>query len=284
MYFLSIQAQAAKIIDPNGRIARQWEGWLSLLVALVTLHAVAAVLRGGRFRDFLRPFNVPWLVARAFRGGLYTEARDRLWNTVAGLQLPYYFWLGVRGFLGAFLWLAIPLLLLAQGHRVPAVGVIGGLMLAAVVLYVPFLQVRFARDNRLRAYREFRQVRAAFRRAPLAFALALWAHLLFAIPLYLLKIELIPRDLVFLEGLLFLLFMFPARLLGGWAYARGAPRGAAPRVLPLGGPTRGGARRRRVRAGGVRVAAPRLAGRRQPVRAARVPAAGAVRDVEGLIR
>jgi membrane protease YdiL (CAAX protease family) len=98
-------------------------------------------------------------------------------------------------------------------------------MLAVVVLYVPFLQVRFARDNRLRAFREFKQVRAAYRRAPLAFAFALWVHLLFAIPLYILKIEVIPRDLVFLEGLMFLLFIFPARLLGGWAYARGARRG-----------------------------------------------------------
>src|SRR5262249_61765684 len=98
----------------------------------------------------------------------------------------------------------------------------------AVVLYVPFLQVRFARDNRLRAFREFQQVRGAFRRAPLAFAFALWVHLLFAMPLYILKIEVIPRDLVFLEGLLFLLFIFPARVLGGWAYARGARR-AVPR-------------------------------------------------------
>jgi hypothetical protein len=163
-----------------------------------------------------------------FRGGVYTEARDRLWNTVVRLRLPYYFWLGARGFLGAFLWLAVPLLLLGQGHRAPLIGILGGLMLAVVVLYVPFLQVRFARDNRLRAFREFRQVRAAYRRAPLAFALALWVHLSFAMPLYILKIEVIPRDLVFLEGLLFLLFIFPARLLGGWAYARSARR-AGPR-------------------------------------------------------
>ncbi len=162
---------------------------------------------------------------RAFAAGLYAEARDRLWNTVVALRLPYYFWLGVRGFVGAFLWLIVPLLLLAQGHRVPVLGVLGGVLLAGVVLYVPFLQVRFARDNRFRAFREVRQVRAAFRRAPLAFALALWIHLLFAMPLYLLKIEVIPRDLVFLEGLVFLLFIFPARLLGGWAYARGANRG-----------------------------------------------------------
>jgi hypothetical protein len=232
LYFLSIQAEAARIIDPNGRIARQWELWLSILAALFALHASAGLLRGARVRHFLNPFNVPWLVVRAFRGGLYTEARDRLWNTVVGLRLPYYFWLGVRGFFGAFVWLAIPLLLLAQGHRFPLAGVIGGLMLAAVVLYVPFLQVRFARDNRLRAFREFQQVRGAFRRAPLAFAFALWVHLLFAIPLYILKIEVIPRDLVFLEGLLFLLFIFPARLLGGWAYARGARR-AVPRFWML---------------------------------------------------
>lgn len=232
LYFLSIEAQAAQIIDPNGRIARQWQLWLSVLATIFTLHAVAALLRGGRIRHFLFPLNIPWLVIRVFRGGLYTEARDRLWNTVVSLRIPYYFWLGVRGFAGAFLWLALPLLLLGLGHRLPLVGFIGGMMLAVVVLYVPFLQVRFARDNRLRAFIEFQQVRGAFRRAPLAFAFALWVHLLFAIPLYILKIELIPRDLMFLEGLMFLLFIFPARLLGGWAYARGARR-ATPRFWML---------------------------------------------------
>ncbi|MCI0699694.1 MAG: hypothetical protein L0241_01235 [Planctomycetia bacterium] len=232
LYFMSIQAEAARIIDPHGRIARQWEIALSVLAVLFTLHASAAVLRGGRFRHFLNPLNLIWLVLRALRGGLYTEARDRLWETVVGLRLPYYFWLGVRGFVGAFLWLAIPLLLLSQAHRVPALGILGGLLLAAVVLYVPFLQVRFARENRFRAFWELYQVRGTYRRAPLAFAIALWVHLLFAIPLYLLKIEVIPRDLVFLEGLVFLLFIFPARLLGGWAVARGARR-AVPRFWLL---------------------------------------------------
>jgi hypothetical protein len=225
LYGMSFMAEAARIIDPNGRIARQWELGLSALAVLFALHVSAALLRGARLRDFLRPLNILWLVRRAFRGGLYIEARDRLWETVVALRLPYFFWLGVRGFLGALAWLIVPLLLLAQGHRFPALGVLGAVLLFAVVMYVPFLQVRFARDNRLRAFREFRQVRGTFKRAPLAFALALWIHLLFAMPLYLLKIEVIPRDLVFLEGLVFLLFIFPARLLDGWAYARGANRG-----------------------------------------------------------
>ncbi len=224
LYLVSLQAEAAQIIDPDGRIARVWQFALVVLTTLFALHAGAALLRGGRIRSFLNPLAVPLVLVRAFRGGLYVEARDRLWNGVVAMRIPYYFWLGVRGFAGAFLWLAFPLLLLGQGHQYPLAGVIGGLMLAVVVPYVAFLQVRFARLNRFRAFIEVRAVRQVFRRAPLAFTFALWVHLLFAIPLYLLKIELIPRDLVFLEGLMFLLFIFPARLLCGWAYSRGARR------------------------------------------------------------
>ena len=44
--------------------------------------------------------------------------------------------------------------------------------------------------------------------------------LLFALPLYLLKIEMIPREAAWLPSLVFLVFIFPARLLTGWAYGR----------------------------------------------------------------
>jgi len=224
LYGMSIFAENAAIIDPTGPAAKQWRFFLTVLATLYVLHVTAACLRGARSGDFLRPLNVVWLVRRAFRGGLYSEARDRLWVFVVSLRLPYYFWLGLRGFVGAFLWLVIPLALLGQGHRNPAAGILGGLLLGVVVLYLPFLQARFARDNRLRAYRELRQVRVEYRRAPLAFALALVIHLLAAVPLYLLKIEAIPRDLIFLEGVVFLAFIFPARLLDGWAYSRPARR------------------------------------------------------------
>ncbi|MBP3957409.1 hypothetical protein J8F10_19355 [Gemmata sp. G18] len=224
LYFVSLQAEAARIIDPNGRAAKLWEGALTALAVVFVLHAVGALMWGGRIRHFMNPINAPWLAYRACRGGLYTEARDRVWNAVVALRLPYYFWLGARGFAGAFVWLALPLLLLGLGHRYWFVGLVGAGLFAVVVLYVPFMQARFARTHRFRAFFEVLKVRQVYRRAPLAFALALWVHLLFAMPLYLLKIELIPRDLVFLEGLIFLLFMFPARVLGGWAYARGARR------------------------------------------------------------
>ncbi|WP_439630733.1 hypothetical protein [Gemmata sp.] len=226
LYGVSIFAENAAIIDPFGPAARQWRLALSVLAFLYTLHVAGALLRGARFRDFFRPLNSLWFVKRGLRGGLYADARDRLWAFVAALRVPYYFWLGLRGFVGAFLWLAVPLALLGQGHRHPALGLLGGALLAVVVLYLPFLQARFARDNRLRAYRELRPVRAEYRRAPLAFALALVVHLLAAVPLYLLKVEAIPRDLIFLEGVVFLAFILPGRFLGGWAYSRPARRDA----------------------------------------------------------
>jgi len=40
----------------------------------------------------------------------------------------------------------------------------------------------------------------------------------------LLKIEMIPRETVWLPSLVYLTFIFPARLLTGWAYARASRR------------------------------------------------------------
>jgi len=45
-----------------------------------------------------------------------------------------------------------------------------------------------------------------------------------ALPLYLLKIEIVPREAAWLPGLLFVGFLFPARLASGWAYAQGDRR------------------------------------------------------------
>jgi hypothetical protein len=84
--------------------------------------------------------------------------------------------------------------------------------------------VRFAVENRFRALVEVLAVRAEFRRAPWSWAVGLCVALLFALPLYLLKIEMIPREVAVLPSLVFLVFIFPARLLAGWAMARARRR------------------------------------------------------------
>jgi hypothetical protein len=214
-------AHSARIIDPDGIVARRWNLALIILTVLMGLHIVVAVSRGGKLRHFLWPFTNPfWLIRQLWRGGYYAEARDAVWDFAAALRLPYYFWLGVRGFAGAMAWLFLPITLLALGTRLPILDLPGTLLLWLVLLYVPFLQAHFAAENRLRACFEIGAVRSQFKRAPWAFALAFFFTLLFAVPLYLLKIEMVPREAAWLPSLVFISFMFPARLLTGWALGR----------------------------------------------------------------
>ena len=80
------------------------------------------------------------------RGSVYPRLRDGIWEFAAGLRVPYLFWLGLRGFVGATIWLALPvLMLIGATHLRPAapgadaganalLGVAGAVLLALVVL------------------------------------------------------------------------------------------------------------------------------------------------------
>jgi hypothetical protein len=218
-------AGSAELIDPGGPAARGWRLAAIIFAAISMTHVVLAWARGGRVRYFLWPFGNPiWLVRRLRRGGYFTSARDAVWDFVVALRLPYYFWLGVRGFFGTLAWLVIPVSMIGIGRQVPPIGFLGALMLGIVVLYLPFLQVGFATENRFAALFAVRKVRAHFRRAPWAFAFAFLVALAFALPLYLLRIEMIPREAAWLPSLFFIVFIYPARVLTGWAYARAGRR------------------------------------------------------------
>ncbi|MCO6456102.1 MAG: hypothetical protein J5I93_12450 [Pirellulaceae bacterium] len=232
--FISDMWHSAWLIDPESRVTAGWR--VALLVAIVVLggQIVWAWYRGGRLRHFFWP--APLRLWRQLRQGpRLGQARDAVWEFVAGMRLPYFFWLGVRGFAGAVAWLFVPILLFIGGTLLPpgpAVlsGLLGAAALSFVLIYLPFLQTRFAAENRLVCFFEVSQVRAMFRRAPIAFWFALLITLLFALPLYLLKIELTPREVAFVPSLVFVAFIFPARLLTGWALAR-ANRREKPRWL-----------------------------------------------------
>ncbi len=228
--FVADLAYSAQIIDPGGRVAAGWRIGLFVLIALTALHIGLACARGGRLRYFFWPFNFVWLLRRLRRGGYYAEARDAVWDAALSLRLPYYFALGFRGFVGALTWLALPVTLLALGRLpgplAPLVGFVGALLLGLVLIYLPFLQMRLAMTNRLSAVFEIRQARQNFRRAPWAFAFSFVVTLLFALPLYLLKIEMVPREAAWLPSLVFIAFIFPARLLTGWAMGRAVHRPA----------------------------------------------------------
>jgi hypothetical protein len=215
----------AELIAPGSPTAQAWRIGLLVLASLTVLHFVWACLRGGRLRHFLWPAPVrffKWLSTPDKFGTM----RNAVVDYVVSLRLPYFFWLGARGFLGALLWLVIPVgLLILAAQVAPDKGgallsIIGGLLLMLVVMHLPFLQTHFALENRFRALFAVKTVRQMFRRAPIAFWLSLFITLLFALPLYLLKIELPPREIAWLPSLFFVVFIFPARLITGWAVSR----------------------------------------------------------------
>ena len=109
LLLISSMADAAQLVDPDGPSARGWKAFLVVATVLVVLHVIAACSRGGRIRHFLMPFGNPfWIVRRIREGGAYASARDAVWDFVTSLRLPYYFRLGLLGFLGTIAWLAVP--------------------------------------------------------------------------------------------------------------------------------------------------------------------------------
>jgi hypothetical protein len=175
------------------------------------------------------------LLAGIRRGRMFSEARDAVWDFVVSLRLPQLFWLGLRGFAGALVWLLVPSLMLmagtsGRGGVTVVVGFLGATAMTFVLLHLPFLQTRFAAQNRLRAMFEPKAVRAEFARAPVAYWFALAITLLFALPLYLLKFQPPPRELWWTLTIFFILFIYPARLLTGWAVGR-ALRNSQPRLF-----------------------------------------------------
>ncbi|MCA9155500.1 MAG: hypothetical protein KDA38_11965 [Planctomycetales bacterium] len=219
----------AQQIDPGGLIARRWRFALLTLTVLLVAQIVWAWYRGGRLRHFVWPAPILFL-RRLFGGFHYAESRDALWDFVVSLRLPYYFMLGAKGFCGAMAWLFIPLMLfigstrLNEGPAAALVGLFGAFLFATVLLYLPFLQAHFAAERRWNAMFEWWAVRQQFRRAPIAYWTALFITLLFAIPLYLLKIETIPEQVTWIPSLVFVVFIWPARMITGWAVARSRKR------------------------------------------------------------
>jgi hypothetical protein len=221
MYF----AYQADLIDPRSPTADRWRAAAGVSGIAWMLLAVWAWMRGGRFQDFLWPAPRRFL-KEFFRPASWRVAEDRLWETLVQLQLPRLIWLGLRASVGAWLWLAVPATLMVIGMQAndspwrALVGVVGFLAMGWVLLYLPFLQTKLAVEGRMAAMFDRRGTRQAFQRAPWAFFLGLSATLLLAIPLYLLRIETLPPELLWLPCLVFVLFSLPARVALGWALYR----------------------------------------------------------------
>lgn len=222
--------QDAELIDAGGAVATRLKIFLIVLILGIALHLVWACLRGAKWHHFLWP--APLRLLRGLGGTWnFQPILEDASKFFREMRLPHFFRLGALGFFGAAIWLALPVMILLVGSAIenPAaaafVSLLGSLLLATVVLYLPFLQTRFAVSGRWGDFFAIRKVRELFPKAPLAFWMALFVTLLFSLPLYLLKIELTPKEVAWLPNLFFVLFIFPARLLTGWSLSRASFRG-----------------------------------------------------------
>lgn len=230
-WFVRLVADAAsdaELIAPGSRVAAGWQIGLTIVAIGAAIQVVLAIARGGRLGLFFwpTPLNGIWLIRQLFRGDYAERAGLAVREFVAALRLRHHFWLGLRGFFGAFAWLLLPTALLGALRDTSKPGqvlltLIGGVALVCVLSWVPFLQARFAAENRLSAMFELRAIRAMYRRTPIALLLSVVLMYALALPLYLFKLFDTPQDMRWLLTPVFVASIYPARILIGWAYSWG---------------------------------------------------------------
>ena len=225
VWFIADLAYTAELVEQGGAVARRLRFAARLVSVVWILWVLWAVFRGGKFRHFFWP--APLLALRSvFRPHVWREAEDRLWDFILVLHLPRLLWLGFMASLGALIWLVLPSSFIAIGligngnAGTGLLGLIGAFSMWWVLLHLPFLQIQMAREGRLLSIFDVRSARRSFRRAPWSFCLATWATFVLAVPLYLLRIELIPAELWWILSFFFVILMFPAKLCTGWALRR----------------------------------------------------------------
>ena len=176
--------------------------------------------------------NVPKLTA-LIQSGEWTESVNFWSERLIELFQPWHhFKLGLKAAAGALMWLALPTFLLSLGTAAPRqnpgpgyfASFVGGILLIPVAAWLPLLQCHQATTGRFAAIFEIKTAREIIRRVPLRWAIATILLYGLAIPLYLSKIVVPPADATFLFTPLFILIIYPCRILMAWVYGSGLAR------------------------------------------------------------
>jgi hypothetical protein len=252
-------AADARLIDPGSRSDIVLHILVPALAIIVTVHLCLALARGGSLWSFMWPLTLPFVPLVAPFVVLYMVVRHRslswlfrpfhrfvagfrrlttpeYWNQasvavhdfVADLQLKHHFLLGMKGWIGAMIWLTIPTLLFAATTKTEGgpllVTLFGGILLMIVLTWVPFLQAHYAAENRFGAMFELRKVRQLYKNAPFSWLITMLITLTLALPMYLFKIALPPADAMAFVTIVFIVSIYPVKVITGWAYHRAVTR------------------------------------------------------------
>ncbi len=211
---------------PPGRIYRV----KSVLQIVVFMHLLLAISNGGSFASFIRPVRNLRRLIGGLRSGEYVSAVNVWTDRLLSVFRPWHhFTVAINGGLGALCWLVLPTLLLGAAstspHQNPGptaiLSLLGGVLLIPVAAWLPLLQCHQAATGRFKAIFEVRFVREIICRVPIRWAIATILLYGLAVPLYLSKVVLPPADAYWLFTPLFILIIYPTRLLMGWVYGQG---------------------------------------------------------------
>ena len=205
---------------------RLFRGVLTLTIGSFSQRVVDDICNAQPISDWFLPAV---FIKKLREGRSYQKSRDGVWEFFSSMRISHYFWLGFNGFIGTCLWLLVPTALLVMStnlSEVPAAlaGLAGTFLAIPIFSLLPFVQAHFATDGKLIRFFEPRVVLRNVGRAPFVHTIALLLALVLAVPLFLLKIEEIPTELLWSLSLVFIAFTLPAKLITGWAYYRGTRR------------------------------------------------------------
>jgi hypothetical protein len=259
---LSHAAADARIIDPGSRADIGLHLLVNVMAVVITAHLCVALSRGGSLFSFMWPLLLPlalvlspilvpilvvvalirrdraWLLKPLQReiAALRSIATAEYWNQasaavrdfIAGLRLKHHFLLGFKGYVGAMIWLVVPTSLFAAASKTEGgpilVTIFGGVLLILVLSWVPFLQAHYAAENRFGAMFELGTVRRLYKNAPFSWTITMLITLTLALPMYLFKIALPPSDAMWMVTIVFIVSIYPVKVITGWAYHRAATR------------------------------------------------------------
>jgi hypothetical protein len=247
---------SSELIQPGSSSAMWLRVVARVLSILWVLWIVWAIARGGSWKHFLWPRPIRFIKTVTSKN-FWLDVEDRWWGLLKRLHLWRLIKLGFQASLGAWIWLAIPALMIwvslnaasevrpQQQGGLALLGLLGAILMARAIQYLPTLQTHMALEAHLRGAMHAathwspssvspgsvssgwlhgvlnrKVARSVFRRVPLTYALSNILFLALALPLYLLRIESIPAQLWFLLSILFVVWMFPAKLLIGWLIRR----------------------------------------------------------------
>ncbi len=212
-----------------------------VLQVIIFVHLLLAIANGGSFACFLRPIRNIRRLLKRIRSNDFAPSVNLWTERLTTISQPWHhFLLAVKAVIGALCWLTIPTVLLGMSstspHENPGfpgfLSFVGGILMIPVAAWLPLLQVHQATTGRFKAIFEVRVVREIICRVPIRWAIATILLYALAIPLYLSKVVLPPADAYWLFTPLFILIIYPTRLLIGWVYGTGIHKEhRAPRLV-----------------------------------------------------